>query len=261
MKETLKIAKLAVLEAADAILKSCSGAVPQEKGFGDIVTENDLLMELRIKETLLKAFPEDAFIGEEANHSFLTNQRTWLLDPIDGSMNYALGLPQHGVQLALLIEQVPVLSVIYLPALGRLYTAVNGTAQLNGEPLSLCPEKRLKHGMVTFGDFSKSNPSSRPFQLKLMEALMPVASKMRIHGASSYDFALVASGISLAHILFSKRLWELAPGRYLAESAGAKSLLIDGSVYGFEGQGLIVASNQGIIEEICRVVETIPKGV
>lgn len=261
MKEVLNHVKEVVIQASNDILKNSSGAKADIKGQGDWITKNDLLMERYIKAALKKAFPQDAFIGEEENHQVLGNIRTWVLDPIDGTINYALGLPQYGVQLALLENKKPVFSLIYLPALNRLYHTQGGKAYLNGAKISLNTEKKLSDGIITFGDFSKSNPSSRPYQIKLMEALMPHALKIRIHGASSYDFAMVASGESLAHILFSKRIWELAPGQFLAESAGAKSYLIDGSKNNFEGFGLIIAGNEGIIREIAERMETIPKGV
>lgn len=231
-----------------------------EKGHQDLVTIRDVEMERSIKHFLLSAFQNDKFIGEEENQNLLTEERTWICDPIDGTINYANGHPFYGVQLALLVHKKPVLTVVYLPSLNELYHAQVGEgAYWNGEKVKRTEDKKLSNAILTFGDFSKSNPSSRQYQLQAMEALMPYALKMRIQGASSVDFAFLVSGKNHAHILFSKRLWELAPGLLLAEEAGYVTGLIPGEAYGFEGQGLIIAQNKYLLSEIYTKLGTIPE--
>lgn len=228
-----------------------------EKGHQDLVTIKDIEMERAIKHFLNDVFPEDAFIGEEENQNDLTHGRTWICDPIDGTINYANGHPLYGVQLALMVDQLPVLAVIYLPHLNELYCAAKGEgAYLNGQKIDPIEKTGLSLSVVTFGDFSKSNPSSRQYQMKAMEVLMNHALKVRIQGASSVDFAFLASGKNQAHILFTKRLWELAPGVLLAEEAGCVTQLISG---GFEGQGLVVAQNKFLLSEIISKLGTIPE--
>lgn len=232
-----------------------STTVTMDKGMQDIVTNQDFEMERAIKAYLRMRYPDDAFIGEEENQSNLTNGRTWVCDPIDGTLNYTNGHPFYGVQLALLENKVPLLSLIYLPQLNELYYAQRGSqASLNGERLSTDACLTLSKSVVTFGDFSKSNPSSRQFQLNAMGLLMDSAMRIRIQGASSVDFAFVSSSKTGCHILFSKNLWELAPGLMLAEASGCKTYKIEGIKHGFEGQGLIIAANQTLLDEVIAIL-------
>ncbi|GAB6107186.1 inositol monophosphatase family protein [Fusibacter bizertensis] len=254
--------KCIIVNTADELLSQSYSV--KEKGRQDIVTSLDFEMESRIKHELMKNFPEDGFIGEEENHEFENSEqekhhRTWVLDPIDGTVNFTKGIPYFGVQIALLIAGEPCFSLVYLPKIDEIYHAVSGRgAFLNNEPL--CPTKEskqqaLKDVIVTFGDFSKSNPSSRGYQLKAMGALADQAMRVRIQGASSIDFAFTAAGRNGCHIMFSKNIWEIAPGLMLTHEAGCVSRRISGLKHGFSGEGIIIAQNTNILEEVLTILE------
>lgn len=228
------------------------------KGRQDIVTNLDYEMERRIKDALLRHFPNDRFIGEEENHETLGTGRTWVCDPIDGTLNFTQSIPYYGVQLALMDQGEPVMSMIYLPVLGEFYHAVKGRGAYLGEKRLLAPkDATLENVIVTFGDFSKSNPSSRGYQLEAISALVEKAMRIRIQGASSVDFAFVTAAKNGCHIIFSKNLWEMAPGTMLAQEAGCKLHRIDGKRHGFEGEGLIIAINEAILSEVASVLEAL----
>lgn len=228
------------------------------KGRQDIVTNLDYEMERRIKDALLRHFPKDRFIGEEENHETLGNGRTWVCDPIDGTLNFTQSIPYYGVQLALMDQGEPVMSMIYLPALGEFYHAVKGKGAFLGEKRLHTPKDAiLENVIVTFGDFSKSNPSSRGYQHEAISALVEKAMRIRIQGASSVDFAFVAAAKNGCHIIFSKNLWEMAPGTMLALEAGCKLHRIDGKKHGFEGEGLVIAINEAILNEVASILEAL----
>lgn len=278
--EWVEKVKNIVFRAVETIIEDQTFKV-SEKGKQDIVTDLDIQMERRIKACLKELFPEDHFIGEEENHvDPLTldekNHRVWVCDPIDGTLNFTQNIPYYGVQLALIEKGNPVFCLIYLPVLGEMYTAVKGEgayvtsvkknaktnlgmASGSDASIKLVTDhtQPLEKSIVTFGDFSKSNPSSRGYQLKAMGALIEQAMRIRIQGASSVDFAYVASGKNGCHVLFSKNIWELAPGTLLAEEAGCKTYRIQGEAHGFEGEGLIIAINQGILDRVSQVLESI----
>lgn len=261
VNKEIQIVKKIVQDAIDGILSNDIKTLQiLDKGRQDIVTGRDFEMERFIKKELQRHFPNDRFMGEEENHFELDEHRTWVCDPIDGTVNYTMGIPYYGVQIALMESYEPIFCLIALPELDHVFHATKGDgAYMNGERIHLDPSKSLKSAIVTMGDFSKSNPSSRNFQLKVMEALMEKAMRIRIQGASSVDFAFVASGKNGCHILFSKNLWELAPGKMLAESAGCVTGTIPGEPYGFEGEGLIIANNIVMLDEVYLALETIPK--
>lgn len=243
-----------VHQAASTILLSSDFQV-HGKGPQDLVTDLDFKMERTIKAALLEAYPGDAFIGEEENHDELGDSRTWVCDPIDGTVNFTQGIPYYGIQLALLVDRKPVFSLIHLPVLGETFVAVKGQgAFLNGVRIQADPSMTLSRALVTFGDFSKSNPSSRGFQLKAIGALLSTALRVRIQGASSVDFAFVAAGRNNCHILFTKNIWELAPGLLLTEEAGCVTGELDGEAHGFQGRGLVIAANQALLDEVLEIL-------
>lgn len=249
--------KQMVQDAYEAVLNNRAYNV-QDKGKQDIVTNLDFAMERYIKRAIQTLFPEDRFIGEEENHEALTMERTWVCDPIDGTLNFTQNIPYYGVQLALLINKEPVFSLIYLPKLKEMYYAVKGKgAFLGDEKLKTDSEGPLARAIVTFGDFSKSNPSSRGYQLRAIEAMVEKAMRVRIQGASSVDFAFVASGKNGCHIIFSKNIWELAPGTMLAIEAGCVVYRLSGERHGFSGEGLIIAGNALILNEVVALLEAL----
>lgn len=278
--EWVEKVKNIVFRAVETIIEDQTFKV-SDKGKQDIVTDLDIQMERRIKACLKELFSDDHFIGEEENHIDQPalsgkNHRVWVCDPIDGTLNFTQNIPYYGVQLALIEDGNPVFCLIYLPVLGEMYTAVRGEGAYvtsvkksakthlgmasGGEAsIKLVTDhtQPLEKSIVTFGDFSKSNPSSRGYQLKAMAALVEQAMRIRIQGASSVDFAYVASGKNGCHILFSKNIWELVPGTLLAEEAGCKTYRIQGEAHGFEGEGLIIAINQEILDRVSQTLESI----
>ncbi len=246
----------ALVKETVAEILSQSDYVIQAKGRQDLVTELDFAMEREIKRRLHDLFPADHFIGEEENHADLGPERTWVCDPIDGTVNFVQRLPFYGVTLALLVEREPVFTLIHLPELDETYTASRGQgAFLNGQRLATHPERELAQSIVTFGDFSKSNPTSRPFQIKAMSILMEKALRVRIQGASSVDFAFLAADRNSCHILFSNSLWEVAPGALLAKEAGCVTTTLNGQDYGFRRQGLVIATNQKILDQVVKELD------
>lgn len=255
--DEIALVKGIVIDAVETLLMEGQMDI-MAKGRQDIVTNLDYEMERRIKDALLRCFPNDRFIGEEENHETLGIGRTWVCDPIDGTLNFTQSIPYYGVQLALMDQGEPVMSMIYLPVLGEFYHAVKGKGAYLGEKQLIVPkDAKLDHVIVTFGDFSKSNPSSRGYQLGAMSALVEKAMRIRVQGASSVDFAFVAAAKSGCHIIFSKNLWELAPGTMLAQEAGCKVYRVEGKKHGFEGEGLIIAINEGILREVASILEAI----
>ena len=238
----------------DIVIKSQKNIEVKDKLASDVVTDRDIAVERLIKQKLLKQFPEDNFIGEEEDaEKALTDRRTWILDPIDGTLNYTKWTPYFGTQLALYENGMPILCVIYLPLLDEMYYAERGKgAFLNDKPLKADLDLSIQKSIITFGDFSKSNPKSRPVQIHLMSKLMVDALKIRIQGASSVDFAFVASGRSGAHIMFSKRIWEISAGLLLCLEAGCVTNVSESMSETLEGKGIVIAQNNEILDKIMK---------
>jgi len=234
----------------------------ENKGYQDIVTAKDKLMEDFLIESIKEICPKDLFIAEEGHHSELTSNRTWIIDPIDGTLNFAQGNPNFGVQLALFDNMEGLLSIVYLPAIDEYYYAIrNEGAYLNHKKLNIKNTLSIEEAIVTFGDFSKSNPLSRTFQSALIDKLHSKAMKIRIQGSSSIDFAFIAGQKNHCHIMFSKRIWEIKPGLLLLEEAGAYTDLIDGTPYGFPGNAVIATCSLSILENIRETMQSLIEAV
>jgi len=215
----------------------------------DIVTKKDVEAERLIIERIKSFRPNDLFISEEENHNDMTNAPTWIIDPIDGTLNFTRGIPQFGIQLALCIEKKPTFSAMYFPLSDTyIYAKKDNGCYINHKQVCFDEAKPLDQSIVTFGDFSRSQPLSRPVQLDLMSKLMDQVMKVRIYGASSTDFSYVVSGKTQAHILFTKRIWELMPGILMIKESG---LTID-SISFDECDGFIMG-HKDIVEQLKEI--------
>lgn len=155
----LEVAADAVRRAADRYVRSDGGPSEEKEnavGSYDLVTYSDRQAQEDIIRTISAEFPGDLFIAEEGEENSLTDARTWVIDPIDGTLNYERGIPMFGTQLVLMIGKEPVMSVIYLPVPEEMFTAtVADGVRLNGIPVKPCGGHDLKKCIVSTGDFSR----------------------------------------------------------------------------------------------------------
>lgn len=224
-QKELAVASDAVRKAADMYVsegKYGSEEKSNDVGSYDIVTFSDIEAQESIIADIRKAFPDDRFYCEESDGNTLTDERTWVIDPIDGTLSYERGMPIYGTQLALFVRSVPVLSVIYVPVLKEMYTATEASgARLNGKPLKEVPSRDLKKCVVSTGDFSRRKQEWRDRHYELIGAMRDEVARIRMLGAACCDFAFFAAGRLDIHIRFVNKLWDFMPGLYLARVAGA----------------------------------------
>lgn len=191
------------------------------KADNDLVTNIDKSVQDYLEVHLKALYPHIPFQGEESQDFNETLEEYWLVDPIDGTYNFVHLSPSYGISLALIRQNKPYLSAIYLPATNDFIYAQEGNGSyVNKRKVTLDSTYALETACITFGDFSSSNPLSRPHQAKCIALLCDVCKKIRINGASSVDFANLVKGYSQGHILYSRRPWELAPGMLIAKEAG-----------------------------------------
>lgn len=187
----------------------------------DLVTDADEEVQKAIVDGLSEMFPDDLVIAEEGKEADLTDGRTWVVDPIDGTLNYERGTPIFGTQLALMVGRKPVFSFIRLPALGEDYLADDTGAYLNGRLLKQSASRPLKECIVSTGDFSRRKEVWREKHGELIELMRDEVARIRMMGAACSDFAFLAAGRTDIHIRFVNKLWDFVPGMFLAEMSGA----------------------------------------
>ncbi len=221
------------LETAAAAVRGAFGGCPLPAAGGsevkenpvcsyDLVTCSDRDVQDKIVEALSSAFPDDLFIAEEGEERPLTDARTWVIDPIDGTLNFERGIPMFGSQLALMVGGEPVLSVIYLPPADEMFTAtaVSGV-RLNGVPVEPCGGRDLSRCIASTGDFSRKSREWREKHYEIMGAMRDEVARIRMFGAACVDFAYLSCGRTDVHIRFANKIWDFMPGLFMARVSGA----------------------------------------
>ena len=232
--------------------KACGGADlhTRAKGTFDLVTDVDFAMEKFISSAIESEFGGDCVVGEELNPlRELPAGRSWTVDPIDGTVNMAHGLPLFGVKCAFCIDGTPLASVIFLPRFDELYTALKGGGvRLNGEAVSVS-KAPLRDAVVSVGDYSHRTAAHAERQAQLVGKVYDKVAKLRHFGAASVDFSWFAAGRTNGFVMFTRNLWDLVPGVLMSEEAGGVVRSVNGGKYDFSEEGVVVAATEEIADE------------
>lgn len=187
-----------------------------------LVTEADLAADRLISRAIQERFPEDVLLSEELAPSYNPHGNSpavWIVDPLDGTTNFSLGLPLWGILITRLQEGYPFQTVHHFPKLHETYTAQRGRgAFLNGEPIRVEPPDP-QH---TTPFFTCCSRTYRRYQVS-------VPYKPRILGSSAYNFCCVARGIALLGFEAAPKIWDIAGGWLLVQEAGGFVETYDGS--------------------------------
>jgi myo-inositol-1(or 4)-monophosphatase len=221
--EELRTAKLAAQEAAAIIRGFRSGKSfgIELKGKNDLVTDADLASENSIIETIKTSFPSDRFLAEESNtYTELPSGRVWIIDPIDGTTNFAHGFAPYCVSIALWEDKVAKVGVVLEVAHDELFWAVEGEgAWLNDNKIEIStitdPSKSLIATGFPYSHFELVDP-----YLVLLKKLMQKTHGIRRPGAASYDLCCVAAGRVEGFYEYGLSPWDVAAGSLIIKEAG-----------------------------------------
>jgi myo-inositol-1(or 4)-monophosphatase len=192
----------------------------------DIKLELDVLCQKLIEKILLRSFPQAAVLGEEGVSGREDAPLRWVVDPIDGTVNFTYGVPHACVSIALQErleggEFRTVAGVVYDPFCDELWSAARGgPARLNGKVIHASRRKELAQAIVAIG-FSKTRESLRE-NLPVFNALVRRVRKIRMMGAAALALTYVASGRFDAYIESGISLWDIAAGGLILECAGGE---------------------------------------
>ena len=192
----------------------------------DLKLELDVRSQRLISEILLADHPGHAVLGEEGRAGQPDAEFEWIVDPIDGTVNFYYNIPHFCISIALRHGARNVLGVIYDPMLDELWqVAGGGPATLNGRPISVSPRTRLCEAVLTVG-FAKSE-STIDAGLPLLTKYVYKARKCRMMGSAALGMAYVACGRLDAFIESGISIWDVAAGMALVEAAGGRVLTRD----------------------------------
>ncbi|MGD2027463.1 MAG: inositol monophosphatase family protein [Anaerolineales bacterium] len=227
MTDTLTFAENLAREAGQMLtsyfnLQGTSTATKEDK---TLVTDADLAADSLIRDSIQSAFPDDHVLTEETGITPPeTDRPLWVIDPLDGTTNFSLGLHTWGVSIARLAGGYPKVAALYFPLFGELYSSRRGAgAFLNGQPLEINPA----HAARRTAFFTCCSRTFRRYEVT-------VRYKTRILGSAAYDFCCVARGAAIAGFQATPKIWDIAAGWLVLEEAGGSAQLhSEGSPFPF----------------------------
>ena len=203
----------------------------------DVVTEADRASEALILERILAARPDDGMLGEEGSDRTGTSGVRWVVDPIDGTVNYFLGLPQYAVSIGVEVDGRVEAGVVVNAATGDEFTAVRGRgAAHNGRPLRVREARPLALSVISTG--FNYDPAIRARQATAVAELLGHVADIRRFGSCALDLCAIAAGQSDGYVEEGCNPWDHAAGGLIAEEAGAVVQILGGA----SGRDLVVAA-------------------
>ena len=225
------------------------------KGDRDFATDVDLRIESEIKGALRDATPEIPFLGEEDGEAELGEVR-WVLDPIDGTINFARDSPLCAISLSLVVSGDPVLGIVDAPLLGERFIARRGAgAYLNGVAMTVSEVDGLREAIVGVADFKVGVGSEEEnrVHLALLAHLARESLRVRMLGSAALDLAWLAAGRLNATMMLSNLPWDVTAGLLLVREAGGLVYDYDGSPHSADSR-YTIASVSSLVEPVRRIV-------
>ncbi|MEQ1758872.1 MAG: inositol monophosphatase family protein [Vicinamibacterales bacterium] len=224
-----------VLRAGDIQQQGqADGFTVAKKGAIDLVTEIDLACERMCRAVIAEHFPDHAVVGEELGADTRDASHRWIFDPIDGTTNYAHGLPIYCASLALEIDGVAEVGAVFDPSRHELFTAERGSgAFMNGTPLRVSETDALTDALLVTG-FPYDIRARGPELVELFAALLERSRAVRRLGSAALDLCYVAAGRFDGFWEQHLQHWDIAAGVLIVREAG-------GTVTGMDGTSLDVS--------------------
>lgn len=224
------------------------------KGKINLVTEMDREVEQYIASELRRRFPDHDLLAEENEGNVDSGAPfRWVVDPLDGTTNYAHGLPIYAVSIALMHKGTVEVGVVYQPVLDEMFTAARGAgARLNGAGIHVSQESQLDHALLVTGFPYDLHDTDRD-NLDHFGRFMKSARAVRRLGSAALDLCYVACGRFDGFWELKLAPWDMAAGGLIAAEAGARVTSIAGTAYDPFG-GTVLASNGRIHEQMRKVL-------
>ena len=224
------------------------------KGLNDYVTQTDVEAEAAIIEVLNEAYPSHSIVAEESGSSGASDFK-WIIDPIDGTLNFIHGFPSYAISIALQVKGRLEQAVIYDPTRDEMFTASRGTgAQLNGQRIRVSPRTGLDASIIGTG-FPVRNKNKLPSYLLGFTTLLNKSADIRRTGSAALDLAYVACGRLDGYWEFDLHPWDIAAGALLVQESGG----LIGDPEGGETHmktGNVVAANPKIFKQILTALRS-----
>ncbi|XP_017121882.1 uncharacterized protein LOC108142497 [Drosophila elegans] len=232
----------------------------------DLVTPADNIVEETFIKAISSRFPDHQFIAEEriskseTGMVTLTNEPTWIIDPIDGTMNFVHHFPHYCISVAYLVNQETQFGIIYNPPMKNMYTAQLGKgAQLNGSDIRTTGETKLSSAMILQEYSSDSNETRNLVAAENFQRLVKKTHAMRSIGSSAMCLAMVASGVADAYYNFGLHVWDMCAGALIVTEAGGVAMDPAGTELDIMSRRCLAASTEHLALELgCHLEQNYP---
>jgi myo-inositol-1(or 4)-monophosphatase len=241
--ELLKLAE-SIARATGALLmdRPDTFILTEKSSAVDFATQMDKAAEELIVSKLLAARPDDGIIAEEGSSRQSKSGITWVIDPIDGTVNYLYGLPGWNVSIAAKDQDGVVVGVVFAPTLNGFWSAIRGAGALhNGKRIKCNDPVSLDRALIATG--FAYDLTHRMTQGAAMANLLPKIRDLRRNGAAAIDLCYVAMGAVDAYFESSLKEWDLAAGGLIASEAGAK---VSGRLGGEPNSELVICAGSAL---------------
>lgn len=228
-------------------------AISNKEGLNNLVTEADIASEDAIIQTIKASFPDHSILSEESGENISSGNYKWIIDPIDGTVNFANGIPICCVSIGVEYQGEMILGAVQNPFLNELFFAEKGKgAMLNGKKITVSQQAEVKHScMVTGFPYQYIDEPNGPIQIfeKLIKKGIPV----RRLGSAAIDLCWLAAGRFDAYYEHKLQSWDSAAGALMVEEAGGKVTDFLGNRYSVY-QPKLLATNGKIHQQVLQVL-------
>jgi myo-inositol-1(or 4)-monophosphatase len=255
MNTMIRVAQEAALKAGKILRDNILGKrTISYKGDINLVTEMDTRSERAIVETLRSSFPGHGIIAEEETDLRNESGFTWIIDPLDGTTNYAHGYPCFSVSIALEHEGSVILGVVYDPMRDELFSARKGAgAYLNGNGIIVSGAEELIRSLLATG-FPYDRKISEKNNLAYFHDLLMASQEVRRDGSAALDLCYVASGRFDGYWELKLKQWDVAAGSLIVTEAGGSVSDLSGNPFDIRAEE-VLASNGKIHRKMVEVMQ------
>jgi len=254
---TLDVAKQAAVAAGTVLTKYFNSdlAMRTKSASVDLVSDADVNAERAVAAVIRQHFPDHSILGEEESSDSIDAEHLWIIDPLDGTTNFAHGIPHFAVSIAYYHNGAAQTAVVFNPVRNDWYTAVKGEgAFLNDERIKVCGAKQLNEAVIATGFYYDRGADMEATLASMKRLLQKQIHGIRRFGAASLDLAMVAAGQFSAYFEYQLGLWDFGAGRLLVEEAGGKVTTCTGAELPLEKSSLL-AANPHIYDPVLQEVK------
>jgi len=223
----------------------------EKKGAIDLVTEADVESEKVVKSIIQSQFPKHGIVAEESGITTSQTPYEWIIDPLDGTTNYAHQIPIFAVSIAFVIDKQPVVGIVFNPVAQDLFTAIKGQgATHNGQRIRVSQTRELSESVLVTGFPYNLREIIDDLMTRFSNCLQSAQAVRRL-GAAALDLCFIASGQFEGFWEQNLKPWDTAAGMLIAQEAGAHITNFSNEPYHYE-MSEIVATNRHIHQDLIR---------